>query len=188
MTNNNVLTLNHGIEFQVGGPRVTSLEFERYSMDVSVFQQKNQRQSDSTIDLTQLIKTFIVAKPQTNDYWWPLIGMMERAVYSLLGFFLPLFSAMILWRSKIDKSGRYFRSLSLVFCLTIGFFVIHLVAYNYARSHLSRWLVMLVPLGLLVITWLLLRYARRGDGAAMVSPSPAPPENPDNLDRKTVAE
>ena len=159
MTNDNILTLNNGIELQVGGPRVTSLAFDRYSMDVSVFQEKNQRRSENEMDSTKFIKILLAAPQGTDDYWYTLVVLLGRLVYSLLGFFLPCFAAMILWRSKIDKSGRYFRSLSLVFFLTIGFMVAYLVAYNYARNNLSSWWATLVPAGLLLITSLWLRYA-----------------------------
>ncbi|MDI9313955.1 MAG: LptF/LptG family permease [Hydrotalea sp.] len=164
MTNNNILTLDNGIEFKVGGPRVTSLGFERYSMDVSVFQQKKQRRSVNEIDSNVFIKMLLVVQEDKNEYYYAWLILAERVVYSLLGFFFPLFAAVILWRSKVDKSGRYFGSLSLLFCLTIAFVIIHLVTYNYARDHLGHWYIMFVPAGLLLTTFLLLRYwpARRG--------------------------
>ncbi len=158
MTNNNILTLNNGIEFQVGGPRVTSLQFDRYSMDVSVFQSQKQRRSGNEMDASMAWRGMHNAVLFSPDYYYNLSLIMERIIYSLLGIFFPLFATGLLWKSNIDKSGRYGKAAALLFFLTVGFFVIHLVAYNYVRNHVERWYVMLTPGVLLWLVFLIINY------------------------------
>ncbi|MGI9461832.1 MAG: LptF/LptG family permease [Alphaproteobacteria bacterium] len=167
MTNDNILTLNNGTEFQVGGERVSSLKFDRYSMDISVFQKQNRRRSGIEIGTTEAWQKMRAAKPKTIDFYYYLLLLNEKIIYSLLGLFLPLFAALLLWRSQIDKSGRYRQAMVWLFLLTLASFVVHLVSYSVNRRSLAQYYIMLLPIGWLLMNFWFLRYwpkkLKRGD-------------------------